>query len=407
MIRKIQLAMVFAVAAMLCAGSAARAEASLKVVNGMYVITLEGEPYDMGYQMGSLMKEEIKNIYKSYLYKKVIKEWTKQYAYLSGKGGAKANTDPRGVLLDAAMKNEPFIPDEFKEEMRGLADGAGLKYEDVLIMSTHIDYFAVLCSTFVARGAMTKDGAIIEGRNLDWASGGLVDLDPFSAVIVRKPAKGHAFASVIYPGIIGDLTVINDAGVSVEINFSMALSGENGDSGMPAMILMRQLAQYAGSLDEAIDIVKNNKRIAGYNITVVDGKKRDGAVIELTSKTVDTVRFKDDHFISTNHFMSPSLEGKNVKASNFSSGPSPERYARLTELMAQHGGAIDPMLARTIMHDPGVQVAGTVQTVILRPETMDFWVWSRNRPADDFVPFNLNDLLSGAASSRQPSKSVK
>lgn len=377
----------------------ARAEAGLKVVNGMYVITVEGAPYDMGFQMGSLMKEEIKSIYKSYLYKKVIKEWTKQYAYLSGKGGSKANTDPRGVLLDAALKNEPFIPDEFKEEMRGLADGAGLKYEDVLIMSTHIDYFAVLCSTFVARGSMTKDGAMIEGRNLDWASGGLVDLDPFSAVIVRKPANGHAFASVIYPGIIGDLTVLNDAGVSVEINFSMALGDENGAAGMPAMILMRQLAQYAGSLDEAVSIVKNATRIAGYNITVVDGKNRDAAVIELTAKTVDTVRFSNDYFLSTNHFTSPALQGKNVKASNFSSGPSPERYARLTELMTQHGGAIDPTLARAIMHDSGVKVSGTVQTIILRPETMDFWVWSRNRQPGDFVPFNLNDLLSGVASS--------
>lgn len=387
-------AVLAAVFACVLQSAPASAAPGVEKVNGIYVITLEGSPYDMGHQQGSLLKDEIKLVYKQYLYKKVIEEWTKQIAIL-GKGGAKAYSDPRGTLLAHAKANEPYIPEEYLEEMRGLADGAGLKYEDVLILSSHVDYFAILCSTFVARGPKTADGALIEGRNLDWAKGGLKELDAYSAVIVRKPNTGHAFASVIYPGIVGDLTTINDAGVAVELNFSMAVEEENGDSGVPALILVRMLAQYAESTDQAEKIIRDAKRIAGYNVVVADGKTGDARLIELTAKTVDTLGFKDDALHTTNHFTTPALEGKNIAAGNFSSSPSPERYARLSELLIQHHGAITPEIAQTMMHDSGVMVDGTVQTIVLRPATFDFWVWARNRKPGDFVRFNLKDLLAG------------
>ena len=384
-------------AASLAGAQNALAEGKRDAKNGITVLTLEGTPYEIGYRQGVLMKDEIQKVYKSYLYNKVINQWTKEYAYLSGKGGIKAHKDPRSALLDLAKNMEPYVPAEFRKEMHGIADGAGLNYDDVLIMTSHVDYFAIMCSTFVARGAMTKNGALIQGRNLDWAQGGLKDLDPLSSVIVRKPEKGHAFASVIYPGLVGDLTAINDAGLTVELNFSMALASENGEVGLPILILVRQIAQYAGSIDEAEAIIRDATRVAGYNITVMDGKTHESRVIECTAKTVGVINLENDALITTNHFMSKELVGKNNKASSFSSSPSPERYARLQKLLATHSGAIDTDLARVIMHDAGVKVDGTVQTIITRPETFDFWVWTRNRAPGDFVPFNLKDFVTVTA----------
>jgi predicted choloylglycine hydrolase len=394
--RYLAAAVVSAVFAMLLQAAPARAAGALDKADGIYVLTLEGSHYDMGFQQGSLLKDEITLVYKEYLYKKVFEEWTKQFAIL-GKGGPKAYSNPRGALLDHAKAMEPFIPEEFKEEMHGLADGAGLKYEDVLILSSHVDYFAILCSTFVARGTRTADGSLIEGRNLDWAKGGLKELDAYTTVVVRKPDKGRAFASVIYPGIVGDLTTINDAGVTVELNFSMAVEEENGDIGVPALILVRMLAQYAENVDQAEKIIRDSKRIAGYNVVVTDGKTNQARLIELTAKTVDTLDFNEDALYTTNHFITPALAGKNIEAGNFSSSsPSPERYARLGELLAEHNGAITPEIAQAMMHDNGVMVSGTVQTVVLRPATFDFWVWARNRDLGDFVHFNLKDFLAPA-----------
>jgi hypothetical protein len=101
--------------------------------------------------------------------------------------------------------------------------------------------------------------------------------------------------------------------------------------------------------------------------------------------------------VTTNHFMSAELLGKNTKASNFSSSPSTERYARLTQLVKEKRGAVTADLARDMMHDDGVKVPGTVQTVILRPRTFDFWVWSRNRAPGDFIHFNLKDYATTTA----------
>ena len=389
-------ALVLCVLATMMSSRPAAAAGKLDNVNGINVLVLEGSPYDMGFEQGTLLKTEINKVYKQYLYKKVFEEWTKQIAIL-GKGGAKAYSDPRGAMIDHSNKMEPFIPDEFKQEMHGLADGAGLKYEDVLILSSHVDYFAILCSTFVARGTMTADGTLIEGRNLDWAKGGLKDLDPLTTLIVRKPDKGHAFASVIYPGIVGDLTAINDAGVAVELNFSMAVEQENGEAGMPILILMRQLAQYAESVTQAEQIIKDAPRMAGYNVVVADGKTREARLIELTAKTVGVLDFKDDALLTTNHFTTPELAGKNISADSFSSSPSADRFNRLVELLDQNRGKITTEMAAAMMHDPGVMVSGTVQTVVFRPETFDFWVWSRNRAPGDFVPFNLKDFVTVTA----------
>ena len=247
---------------------------------------------------------------------------------------------------------------------------------------------------------MTMDGALIEGRNLDWAKGGLKELDALTTVIVRKPESGHAFASVIYPGIVGDLTTLNDAGVAVELNFSMAVAEENGEQGVPALIIVRQLAQYAENVAQAEQMVRDMDRMAGYNLVVADGKTREARLIEITAKTVGVMDFKDDALHTTNHFITPELEGKNISADSFSSSPSADRFNRLTELLVRNKGIITPEWGQAMMHDPGVMVSGTVQTVVLRPETLDFWVWSRNREPGDFVRFNLKDF-SGATAEKK------
>lgn len=390
----LKITIIAAVLFALAGGAAHSVEKKGKVekVSGITVLTVEGTPYEMGFQQGSLLKEDITTIYNIYLKEKVLKVWVKEYSIL-GKGGPKAYSNPRGALLEFAKKSEKHIPAELVEEMKGLADGAGLKYEDVLIMSSHIDYFAVLCSTFVARGAATKDGKLVEGRNLDWAQGGLKELDKYAAVIVFKPDNGLPFVSIGYPGIVGVLTGINGAGLAAELNFSMAVSGENGPDGFPALVLMRKLIQNSSTIGDAEKFLRGIQKMAGYNVVAASASEKDARVVEITAKTVGTVPLVNDTLVSTNHFMSKELAGKNTNASGFSSSPSPERYARLVQLLKDNRGKIDPAAAMKMMHDGGVQVPGTVQTVVISPETGDFWFWARGRAQDDYVKFNVKDLL--------------
>jgi len=380
-------------AALAAASCPVLAEPGLEEMDGLYVLTLEGSPREMGRQQGELMKKHIRFVYKAYLKDLVYNTWTKEYAIL--KGTPRAYSNPRKAMAEFASKVEKDIPDEYLEEMKGLAEGAGIDYVDVLIMTAHVDYFAILCSTLVATGPATTDGKLVEARNLDWAQGGLRDLDRFSSIIVVKPEKGHAFASVGYPGLVGVLTAVNDAKVTVELNFSMAK--ENGESGMPALILMRKLAQYAGSLDEAEQILRDAPRFAGYNITVTDGKTNEARLIEVAYGKLGTKGPVDNTLVSTNHFITDELAGNNVETSQFSSSPSQDRFDRLTELLSKNSGKIDPELAISMIHDGAVKVPGTVQTIVFKPADDLMWVWSRNREASDFVEFEVDSLLGDSS----------
>ncbi len=379
-------------AAIIIAASSISLAAGVENINGLTLVRLEGSPYEIGLQQGKLLKEQINDVYKIYLNDLVYKKWIKEYAIL--KGVTDAYSNPQKSMAKFAKQSEKDIPAEYIEEMKGLAEGAGIPYQEVLNMSSHVDYFAVLmCSTFAANGKATTDGNLIEARNLDWASGGLQELDKYSTVFVVKPQKGHAFVSIIYPGIVGALTAINDAGITAELNFSMAK--KNGKEGMPALILLRHVIQNAGSLDEAEKILRGIPRIAGYNITVTDAKTNDARLIEITNDIVGAQGLNaDGSLVSTNHFITKELAGTNVSASQFSQSPSPDRFNRLTELIKQNYGKIDPKTAIAMIHDDGVKVNGTVQTVIFKMSENKIWVWARNRKPNDFVEFNVKELLN-------------
>lgn len=385
-----------AIAFILTAANMSAAEPNLTTQDGLYVITLEGTPYEIGFQQGTLMKEQINQIYKIYLNDLVYNTWVKEYAIL-GRGGKDAWKSPRKALAKFAKGQEEFIPAEYLEEMKGIADGAGLEYIDVLSMSAHVDYFAILCSTIVATGKATPDGKLVEARNLDWAQGGLQDLDKFSTVLVIRPDKGHAFVSVLYPGIVGALTAVNDAKITAELNFSMAK--ENGKKGMPALIMLRHLIQNAGTLDEAEEILNKAEKFAGYNITVTDGKTNDARLIEVAHEKLGTKSPTDGVLVSTNHFITDVLAGKNIDSSTFSSSPSQDRYDRLVELAKTGYGKIDPEAAKIFIHDNDVKVTGTVQTIVFKPADSLIWVWSRNRAEGDYVKLDVEKLLSGSVAS--------
>lgn len=375
------------------AARAAAQEAEPKIVHkdGLRIVNLEGSPYEIGLQHGKLLKDDIRRIYKIYLKDLVYDTWIKEYAIL-GKGGKLAYSNPRKAMAKFAKNLEKDIPEEYIQEMKGIADGAEIPYIEVLNMNSHIDYFAILCSTIIATGPASKDGKLVEARNLDWAQGGLRDLDKFSTVFVVKPENGHSFVSVFYPGLVGALTSVNDAKVTSELNFSMAK--KNDRNGTPALLLMRKVVQYGGTLDEAEKILRDAPRLAGYNITIADGKTNDARLIEITAGVVDTLSPFEGKMVSTNHFITDKLAGQNIETSNFSSSPSGDRFNRLTELLAQNHGKIDMELAQEMIHDDVVKVSGTVQTAIFKPADQLLWVWTRDRAPGDFVKLDVADLLA-------------
>ncbi len=367
------------------------AEPRIENVGGLKVVYLEGDPYKIGHDLGSLMKEDIGRVYNVYLSDLVYNDWVKKYAILKGASAAYGN--PKKAMNQFAQGLVPHIPEEYIQEMKGLAEGAGLDYREVLNMTAHVDYFAVLmCSTLAATGKATVDGKLIEARNLDWAGGAAKELDPLTTVLVYKPDRGHSFVSVLYPGIVGALTAVNDAQITVELNFSMAK--KNATEGFPALLISRHIAQNASSLDEAEALLRQIPKVAGYNIFVTDGKTNEARLIEITTDAVGAIGMDEKGLLgSTNHFITKELAGANVDSSRFSELPSDGRLSRLFEMMNDNYGKIDRVKALEMIHDDGIKVSGTVQTVVFKPADHMMWVWARGRKPGDAVEFNVKEML--------------
>ena len=89
----------------------------LEEVDGYRVLHLKGTPYEMGYQHGALLKDDIRENVR-FLFEVKAKELKLEV------GGLKL-LNPKRAIGGIAATQKKFVPERFFEEMRGVADGAG------------------------------------------------------------------------------------------------------------------------------------------------------------------------------------------------------------------------------------------------------------------------------------------
>ncbi|MFH2005427.1 MAG: carcinine hydrolase/isopenicillin-N N-acyltransferase family protein [bacterium] len=106
---------------------------------------LHGTPYERGYQHGQHFANKIRSFYTMMLTNSLlpylnreqpdIAEFLLTYQedrYQDGQFSYR-------MLLESGQAIEPFIPQEYIDEMHGVADGAGLEYDDILLINTLFD----------------------------------------------------------------------------------------------------------------------------------------------------------------------------------------------------------------------------------------------------------------------------
>lgn len=337
--------------------------------------------------MGEIAKEEIKEIYREYLEKKVSSEWVRMYKFL--KKDIEKNLSEREIILKFAKNMEKYIPEKYIQEMKGLSDATGISYEDILIMTAHGDFYAILCSGFST--TLTSEGKIITARNFDWGYGTGEELDKYVSVIVYHPQKGYPFVSINYPGVVGVATGMNVKGLALSLNYS--LGKENSSEGMPVILLMREILENAENLEEAEKIIRNVKRTACFNILISSKQENKAKVFEITAERYKIREMEDGFIITTNHFLSEELKGINIEnpLAGFDKPDTYTRYERLKELLLENRGNITVEMAEKLMHDIEVRKKSTLYTTIFEPDTLKFWVWRRGEKI--FEEFSLKELL--------------
>ena len=108
-------------------------------------IELVGPPYERGYQQGQRFSSEGKSLYTKLLATSIIPYVSRERdtiaEYLLEYQDARYDGDQFAylVFLESGQHLEQFMPPDYVDEMHGIADGAGIEYEKVLILNTFFD----------------------------------------------------------------------------------------------------------------------------------------------------------------------------------------------------------------------------------------------------------------------------
>ncbi|QDV36627.1 C45 family autoproteolytic acyltransferase/hydolase [Tautonia plasticadhaerens] len=317
----------------------------LEEIDGRRVLHVSGSPYEMGYQHGRLLRDEIGTLTRFLLDEKA--------GDLEIELGG-LTVDPKAVIRSVAEGQRQFVPDRYFEELQGVADGSGVPLEDLVVCNFIPELFH--CSGFALSGSATKDGALLHGRVLDYGTDWR--LQEFAVLIVAEPEGLVPFVNVSYAGFIGSVTGMNAERISVG---EMGGRGLGHWAGVPMAVLVRRALEEATSLDEAVAVFRDSPRTCEYYYVIADGEENRAVGMEASWHAFSTVAMGEAH---------PKLPRAVPDAVILSAG---DRYEELVRRVRGGLGGFDPESALRLMDRP-VAMDSNLHNALFEPGSTRFWV---------------------------------
>jgi hypothetical protein len=336
------------------AGDARLAGAARGSRNGWITVRLQGAPAEIGYQHGRLLAREIAD--------------SVAVARLSLTHDGKR--DWAFYRSAAETVFWPRVPDEYRQEMKGIADGAaaaGAKVDlwDVVALNASIEfgyYTATLdrdgrspapdkCSAFVATGRYTRDGRPVIAHN-NWS--GYLEGSRWNVIFDIRPAAGHRMLMDGMPGLIhsGDDFGISSAGLAITETTITAFKGFD-PAGVPEFVRARRAMQYAATIDDFDRIMRDGNNGGYANAWLVaDTRTGEIARLELGLRNVTLERAKDGYFVGANFPVNPKLAAEETKFKlDDPSLSANARRVRAEEILNANEGKVDVALAKRYLGD--------------------------------------------------------
>jgi len=287
----------------------AHAEGFLEYKHGVKILHVQGEGYNRGYQHGLLLAEEISGL---------IPKALESTAFVIAKTIDCDLKTAHEKMIIGKNSAERYIPLEFLEEMRGIADGISsqgspLSFEDILLWNTMYDQWCLYahpnysspnnlseknrvsdikagsfviegagCSSFSAWGNATDGGNLIFGKNMDNLN--LPGLLENRIMVVAKPSKGYGHTFITHPGMIGIDGGINEAGLCMMTQYNASIHETMHGCGIG--IFTRLILSYAKKIEEAEHILKSFPRCTGIAYHVASAEQEYAAIIEASATQV-------------------------------------------------------------------------------------------------------------------------
>lgn len=270
--------------------------------DGLTILHVSGSHYQMGFQHGTLLREQVQEDIRAFL------DFANQSISYD-------------TLLGMWNRESPYVPQDYKDELQGMADGANISYTNVMVAITAIEYADHGCFGISAWGNATENGTLYHSRSFDLPS---VIKDPItgkhpyenSILVVRNPDNGSASLA---PSIAGSFHTgggINENGIALGIQ--ICWSKDQTFEGNPYQFRVQAVLDHATTAQEAIDILNTN-RTHGFNFVISQASPAKGFALEQTANHTYVGTYNDatesrspfyeiDHVVRrTNVFLDPTI----------------------------------------------------------------------------------------------------
>ena len=288
------------------------------------LVEVSGSAYELGYQHGA----QAANLIQRYLL------LTERLTKLS-----------RDVLCRNAMTFLPRIQalsPALVEEIRGLAAGAGISFEEAVLCQARAEAGRVSeggCTAFAVTGLATTDGQPLAGQNQD--------LEPEYAdvaILLRvKPNDGRPRALMFtFAGQLG-YAGMNEYGVA---HFANALYDFEWRPGLPHYPLKRVMLEQR-NVAACIDLLAQHRTCSAANVMLCDG---EGNIGDVEVHPEGIARFQDDApdwLVHANHYLTPQL----VCHERNALPDSCPRLERMRTLLQAHWGKITVETLQQLLAD--------------------------------------------------------
>jgi isopenicillin-N N-acyltransferase-like protein len=285
----------------------------------MPIVLVEGEPRERGRQHGELAGEQVTLSVERYM---------ERFAHYAGLSPDEA----RRRASEFAVPIREYDP-ALLEEIEGVAEGAGLRTEDLLAVNCRSEVMfgtapLMECTSFGLQPQVTANGHVYVGQNWDWAPSVketlillVVNQEPRPTVVLLDEA-----------GMIGRMG-LNSAGLGMVTN---TLISEQRRLGVPYNMILRGILNERTMADAVAAVVRPTRAIsANYLIGHADGQVLD---LETSPIHVDRLAPESGIVAHGNHFNGPRLSGRDLSLERFPD--SAYRDCRLLDGLSPHSPAI-------------------------------------------------------------------
>jgi isopenicillin-N N-acyltransferase-like protein len=310
------------------------ADTTLRPPSGrLPLVYLEGSHGEMGVQLGRDRASQVHSM-------------IEMYRRLFVEAGVKLGLDNWEEAILHAHKYLPFAEEstpQYVEEMRGIAEGAGAEFDDVLVLNCieaiTSDALHLGCTSLAMGPEATASGSVLIGHNEDW-----IPEDIHNVFVVHaRPEDEPAFLAITYGGLLPNIG-FNACGIAQCCD---SVYPSDARVGVPRILVSRGVLA-ARTLSDAIRAACNRRRDAGYNHLIAH---ESGEIynVEVSARQFEMLHSDDGMESHANHYLHPRMQAIEKDSGDLVN--SRVRLNRARRLMAAQRGTADRHSIQAILAD--------------------------------------------------------